>query len=97
MRRNKSVKLYIIIVLVLIIGFMAAGVKIFADRISENSEAGEAAVNIKEIQKIDRLLSEQSFRPDPVKAALGKYDGNASLTTPEFQKVLTDILKTHCS
>lgn len=86
MRRNKSVKLYIIIVLVLIIGFMAAGVKIFADRISENSEAGEAAVNIKEIQKIDRLLSEQSFRPDPVKAALGKYDGNASLTTPEFQK-----------
>ena len=50
MRRNKSVKLYIIIVLVLIIGFMAAGVKIFADRISENSEAGEAAVNIKEIQ-----------------------------------------------
>ena len=79
MRRNKSVKLYIIIVLVLIIGFMAAGVKIFADRISENSEAGEAAVNIKEIQKIDRLLSEQSFRPDPVKAASHGSDQRGKL------------------
>lgn len=86
MRTKKSVKIYRIIILVLVIGFLAAGVKIFADKISENKEANEPEVNTKEIQKIDRLLSQQSFKPDPVKSALGKYDGDAVLAEPEFQK-----------
>ncbi len=83
---KKSVKIYRIIIVILVIGFLAAGVKIFADKVSENTEADGSAINTKEIQKIDRLLSQQSFRPDPVKAALGKYDGNAVLAAPEFQK-----------
>jgi hypothetical protein len=86
MRAKKSVKIYRLIVLILIVGFLAAGVKIFADKASENKELEEPAVNTKEIQKIDRLLSQQSFRPEPVKAALGKYDGNAVLVTPEFRQ-----------
>lgn len=86
MRVKKSVKAYRIIILVLIIGFLVAGVKIFADKVSENKELDEPAVSTKEIQKIDRLLSQQSFKPAPVKAALGKYDGDAVLTAPKFQK-----------
>ena len=86
MRANKTVKIYRIIVLILIVGFLVAGVKIFADKVFENKEMEKPAINAKEIQKIDRLLSQQSFKPDPVKAALGKYDGDAVLVTPEFQK-----------
>ena len=85
MRGNKSVKIYRIIIAVVIIGFLIAGVKIFADKISENKQLDEPEINTKEIQKIDILLSKQSFKPEPVKAALGKYDGNAVLTTPKFQ------------
>ena len=72
MRANKTVKIYRIIVLILIVGFLVAGVKIFADKVFENKEMEEPAISTKEIQKIDRLLSQQSFKPDPVKAALGK-------------------------
>ncbi len=83
---DKSAKAYKIIVLILVIGFLAVGVKIFADKISGNRETDELSLNINEIQKIDMLLSKQEFKPAPVKAALGKYDGDAILVAPEFQQ-----------
>lgn len=79
------VKVYNIAIIILIIGFLAAGVKIFADKAAENSKE-DISANIKEMQRINCLISKQQFRPDPVRAALGRSDGNAGFAGMKFRK-----------
>lgn len=85
MRDRIPAKVYNITIIVLLIGFIAVGVKLFADKASENS-SDDVSVNVKEMQKIDCMISRQQFRPDPVRAALTRSDGNAGLVSMKFRK-----------
>ena len=85
MRDRIPAKVYSITIIVLLIGFIAVGVKLFADKAAENSSE-DISANVKEMQKIDCLISKQQFRPDPIRAALGRPGGNAGLASMKFRK-----------
>ena len=85
MRERIPAKVYSIAIIILIIGFLAVGVKLFADKVAENS-SDDVSVNVKEMQKINCMISKQQFRPDPIRAALGRTDGNAGLVSMKFRK-----------
>lgn len=85
MRGKIPVKVYNIAIIILIIGFLAVGVKLFADKVSENS-SDDVSANAKEMQKIYCMISKQQFRPDPIRAALGRCDSSAGLVSIKFRK-----------
>lgn len=85
MIKKIPVKIYGIVVAILIIGFVIAGIKIFANKAAESS-GGDISVNVKEMQHINYMISKQQFRADPIRAALGGTDGAAGLVELKFQK-----------
>ena len=85
MIKKFPVKIYGIVLAVLVVGFLIAGIKIFANKAAESSNE-EVSVNVKEIQNINYMISKQRFRADPIRTALGGNGSAAGLGEPKFQK-----------
>lgn len=73
MRNKKQINIYNVVIILLIIGFVAAGVEIFKNKI-DNDSAEMININRQETEKIDKLISQQIFKPEHVNFTADKKE-----------------------